>query len=403
MLKLLTYYAKRPYHFFRTGVLEGIPAKSRARKALRDLTLIGITGTDGKTTTSTLLYHLLTTAGIKTGLISTVGGYVGTKVLDTGLHVTSPGPKDLYKLITKMKKAGCTHIVLEATSHGLYQYRFWGIRPSIAGVTNVTHEHLDYHQNWEEYAKAKFLLLSKAKSAYINMDDNSRSFFLKQNWSKKTQLHKYSLESPLPKSVKKAITTRFPQDYNQSNAMLAVSIATELGVSTDILAKGISSFEGVPGRMEIVAQKPIQVIVDFAHTPNSLERLLTNVRPTVPSGNKLIVVFGCAGLRDTQKRPLMGEIAARLADVAIFTAEDPRTENIWSIFRQMKGGVTQNHNTIVTIPDREEAIRFAIQKTARTGDTVLICGKGHERSMCDETGEHEWHDPTVAQRILEEK
>lgn len=403
MFDLLIYRLKRPYHFLKTGLLEGLPAQVSSQKAVRGLTIIGITGTDGKTTTSTLLYHLLTTAGIKTGLISTVGGYIGTDVIDTGLHVTSPSPRDLYRLLRLMKQKGCTHVVLEVTSHGLYQHRFWGIQPQIAGLTNITHEHLDYHQTWQEYAKAKLLLLKKAARVYLNGDDQSKSFFQHQHWSKKQVVQYYDQHTKLPKEVQKAINARFPEIYNRSNAMLAVLIAQELGLANEQVVKGIGSFVGVPGRMEVVAEKPIKVIVDFAHTPNALESVLTAIRAVLPVSARLVVVFGCAGLRDRQKRPLMGEIGARLADKAVFTAEDPRTENIWSILREMKGGVTKNHNRIISIADRKEAIRFALRKVARRGDCIVICGKGHERSMCIGDEETPWHDPTQVLDILKEK
>lgn len=403
MFDTLVYRLKRPYHFFRTGLFEGVPAQIKYGKSLRDLTIIGITGTDGKTTTSTLTYELLTSAGFKTGLVSTVGGYIGSTLLDTGLHVTSPSPRSLYQLLSKMKKAGCTHVVLEATSHGLYQHRFWGIKPQIAGVTNITHEHLDYHKNWQYYAMSKMLLLRQAKSIYVNADDGSRGFIQQQKWSQKQQLHRYGRETVLPYAVKRAIEARFRETYNRSNAMLAYLIGHELGVSDQQAATTITTFKGVPGRMEVIAETPIRVIVDFAHTPNALENVLTAVRATMASTAKLLVVFGCAGLRDVQKRPMMGEIGARLADIAIFTAEDPRTENIWAILRQMKAGVTNNHNHIISIPDRRAAIRYALRSLARRGDTVIICGKGHERSMCFGTEETPWHDPTVVREILKEK
>ena len=403
MFDMLVYRIKRPFHLLRTGLLEGVPAYLQSRTALKNLRIVGITGTDGKTTTSTLLYHLLTTADIKAGLISTVGGYVGADVLDTGLHVTSPGPRDLYRLLRLMHKAGCSTVVLEATSHGLYQHRFWGIRPESAGVTNVTHEHLDYHQTWYEYASAKLLLLKHATRVFLNATDESKTFFHQHKWSKNQIVQYYGPDTKLPKAVLKAIQARFPEAYNRSNATLAFLMAQQLGVSDEQAVKGIETFVGVPGRMQVVAEKPIKVIVDFAHTPNALEKVLTAVRATLPAGARLIAVFGCAGLRDVQKRPMMGEIGARLADTAIFTSEDPRTEDIWAIFRQMKAGVTNNHNRIRTIPDRRAAITFAIRSAARRGDIVVVCGKGHEQSMCFGTTETPWHDPTVVTEILQGK
>jgi UDP-N-acetylmuramoyl-L-alanyl-D-glutamate--2,6-diaminopimelate ligase len=403
MFKLLVYRLKRPFHFFKTGLVEGVPAHFAAKKYLKKLTVIGITGTDGKTTTSTLAYQLLQTAGIKTGLISTVGGYVGDQVIDTGLHVTSPTPRQLYRLLTMMADKGCTHVVLEATSHGLYQYRFWGLKPQIVGVTNITHEHLDYHVTWQEYVKAKYLLLKNARSIYLNGDDSSYAVLHKMKWSKKQKLHKYDSQTGLPAKLKTAIAKHFPETYNRQNAMLAWLIAEEAGVTPEQAAKGIAAFTGVPGRMEVVVQAPITAIVDFAHTPNALEKVLTAVREVMPSSSRLICVFGCAGLRDVAKRPMMGNAAARLADYAIFTAEDPRTEDIWSIIRQMKSGVVSGHSRVITIPDRFQAIEFALTKLARRGDYVLVCGKGHEQSMCFGTEEVPWHDPSIIRQILKEK
>ncbi|MBP7875758.1 UDP-N-acetylmuramoyl-L-alanyl-D-glutamate--2,6-diaminopimelate ligase [Candidatus Woesebacteria bacterium] len=403
MLGMIIYKIKRLYHLVKTGLLEGVPEFLRSQKTLRALTIIGITGTDGKTTTSTLLRHLLESADLKVGLISTIGGYVDGEVINTGFHVTSPGPRDLYRMLRLMHQKGCTHVVLEATSHGLYQHRFWGIRPLIAGVTNVTHEHLDYHQTWNEYARAKLLLLSRAKHVYLNDDDESKAFFHRHTWSKNQTAHYYSRRTALPKIVKKAIDARFPEIYNRSNAILASLIAQKLGVTDEHIAKAIPSFKGVPGRMEIVSKTPIKIIVDFAHTPNALEQLLRAVRKSLPASARLIVVFGCAGHRDKQKRPMMGEIAARLADTAIFTAEDPRTEDVWAIMRQMKSGIKVNHNHVITLADRREAIHFALKSVTQSGDCIVVSGKGHEESMCFGTEEVPWNDSAVIKELLRSK
>lgn len=395
---MIQYYLKRLFHFIKTGLLQGLPAQLASNFVNQKLIISVITGTDGKTTTATLLYHFLKTNGIQTGLITTVAAYIGQEEADTGFHVTAPQPKELYQLMQKMVRAGCTHLVLEVTSHGIYQYRNWGITPSYAGLTNISREHFDYHLTYQEYVKAKLSLLKKAKVLYLNQDDQSYSAIRKLFPGIK---HKtYSAEDQLPKLVLLAIKTRFPENYNQMNARLAVQLAQEQGVADQVIAKAIKSFPQIPGRMEAVASKPVRIIVDFAHTPNALRLALTALRKKIPKQTNLIAVFGCAGLRDQGKRPLMGKIGSELADLAVLTAEDPRTENIWSILLQMKDGIVSSHRKVLSIPDRKAAITFAINKLAKKGDTVAIFGKGHEQSMCYGTTETAWSDVSVVKELL---
>lgn len=401
MIQLLQYYLKRQYHFVKTGLLQGLPAQVSSGFPNRKLIITVVTGTDGKTTTSTLLYHILKAAGFKVGLISTVAAFIGAEESDTGFHVTSPQPKDMFKFMKKMVDEGYTHLVLEATSHGAYQYRTWGITPTYAGLTNITREHLDYHITYQEYVKAKMLILKKADTIYLNEDDSS--FNTIKKLYPQMRFKTYSSENTLPKPVRSAISERFPEAYNQMNARLATQLARENGVSDDNIASAITTFPGIPGRMEVIAKKPVKVIVDFAHTPQGLESALTALKSNKPKSKKLIAVFGCAGLRDRLKRPIMGNIASELADLSVFTAEDPRTEDIWSIIRQMKEGVTKNHDKIVSIPDRYDAIAFAINTLAEKGDTVVILGKGHEQSMCYGTEERPWSDANVVTEITTTK
>lgn len=401
MLDLIQYYAKRPFHLLKTGILQGIPAQFKYRFPNNKLTITIITGTDGKTTTSSLLYHILKTAHIKVGLISTVAAYIGDQESDTGFHVTSPQPKDMYMFMRKMVSEGCTHLVLEATSHGAYQYRTWGITPTFGGLTNIANEHLDYHVTYKEYVKAKMSLLKKSKTLFLNQDDHS--FEVIQALYPSLNFETYSKEDSLPTELGKAIRARFPESYNQMNARLAVKLARENGAgSTDIL-KAIESFPGVPGRMEEIATKPCRIIVDFAHTPQGLESALSQLKKQKKPGGKLIAVFGCAGLRDRSKRPVMGRIGSELADLAVFTAEDPRTEDIWSIIRQMKEGVINTHGKISSVADRKEAIRFAITELAHSKDIVAVFGKGHEQSMCYGTEEIPWSDANTIRDIIAEK
>lgn len=398
MLKRIAYKIKRLVHFIKTGILEGVPAQIITGFPQRKLQIIMVTGTDGKTTTSTLLYEILKQAEVKVGLITTVAAYIGDEQLDTGFHVTAPSPKFLYKVLKKMVDAGCTHVVLEMTSHGAYQFRNWGIRPVIAGLTNISREHLDYHLNYHEYVKAKLLILDSAQTAILNADDYSFEYI--EECDRITpRMETYSATDALPQTIATAITKRFPEPYNQMNARLATAIATRLGIEQAPIAEAISGFSGVPGRMQVVAEKPVRIIVDFAHTPNSVALATQSLKKQYPKG-RLIVVHGSAGLRDAQKRPAMGRASTDHADLVVFTAEDPRTENVWSIIRQMKEGLTNNHAKVVSIADRKEAITAAITEYAKPGDTVAILGKGHETSMCYGTTETPWSDVGAVEEIL---
>ncbi|MBP7774397.1 UDP-N-acetylmuramyl-tripeptide synthetase [Candidatus Woesebacteria bacterium] len=401
MIALIKYKLKRVFHFFKTGLLDGLVAQIKTNFPEKKLVIILVTGTDGKTSTSTMTYQLLKAAGFKVGLITTVAAYIGEEHIDTGFHVTAPQPALLYKFMRRMVDAGYTHLVLEMTSHGAYQFRNWGIVPYIAGLTNITHEHFDYHITYAEYVQAKLSILKSAKHAFVNADDESYRF-LKTSQLLTPRMETYSSTDVLPSEILTTMQDHLKEPYNQMNMRLAVKIAQKLGCGTAAIVQGITDYQGVPGRMELVATKPVRVIVDFAHTPQALQSVLSAVREQYPQG-KLIAVFGSAGLRDTTKRPLMGKIGSELADKVILTSEDPRIEDIWTIIRQIKGGAEDTHAKIVTIVDRYEAIRAAIQQYARKGDTVIICGKGHEQSMCYGTTEYPWSDITAVDRVLAKK
>jgi UDP-N-acetylmuramoyl-L-alanyl-D-glutamate--2,6-diaminopimelate ligase len=393
-LKLWLYRLKAPFHFVKTGLLNGLWAQMRYRNPQRRLQVLCITGTDGKTTSSTLLYHVLKTAGLPVALVSTVAAYIGEQTIDTGFHVTSPAPSELYKFMDRMLHQGIQYLVLETTSQGIYQYRTWGINPYIAGLTNITGDHLDYHVTYDLYVAAKTKLFQNAAYSVLNKDDESYLKVRKLLQNSQTSILPYSLSDPAPAAVKRSIAKRFPESYNQSNARLVWQIAQILHIKPTVFAKAMESFPGVPGRMETVAKhRGVEVIVDFAHTANALDEALTAIRQQMKKNGqkRLIAVYGCAGLRDTTKRPAMGHIGAEKADLAIFTAEDPRTENIWSIIRQMKQDVAPFHHKVVSIADRGAAIHFALA-SAQRGDVIGIFGKGHEQSMCYGTIEYPWND-----------
>jgi len=381
------------------------------------LTVIGVTGTDGKTTTVHLIHHILKTAGKKADLISTVSA--------PGLHTTTPNPWILQKLLFQMVKKGIKYAVVEATSHGLDQHRLWGTKFAVGVVTNVTHEHLDYHKTYENYLAAKAKLFRGVKIAILNRDDKSFRYLNVKCQTRLTDGQVSNVKCITYGTKNKAdftpknfpFKTLLPGEYNQYNCLAAIAAASALGIPPEKIRKAVASFKGVIGRMEeINAGQDFKVIVDFAHTPNGLENVLKTILNLKSKNSKLIVVFGCAGLRDVAKRPMMGEISAKLADITVLTAEDPRTEDVNEIINQivqgcLKGGAKEKdlsdwsnlkEKIFLRIPDRSQAIRFAIQKLAKKGDIVVICGKGHERSMCFGKTEYPWSDQEEARKALKE-
>jgi UDP-N-acetylmuramoyl-L-alanyl-D-glutamate--2,6-diaminopimelate ligase len=403
----------------------------------RKLTMIGVTGTDGKTTTSNLLHQILLAAGIKAGMISTVNAVIGDEVLDTGFHVTTPDAPDVQRYLVKMADAGLTHVVLETTSHGWAQFRVDACEFDVAVVTNITHEHLDYHGSYENYRAAKArlfesLALTKTKPqgnprlGILNRDDQSYEYLAKIT---PTSFKSYGLHPGAdvqavdirydPSGIRftaKAddwrvpVTSKLVGGYNVSNCLAALSAAViGLGIAPEAAAQGIFNLEGVPGRMErIDLGQNFSAIVDFAHTPNALKVAIEAAREMLPAAKqkkRIIAIFGSAGLRDKEKRRMMAEVSAELADLTVLTAEDPRTESLDAILAEMangaisKGGV--EGQTFWRVPDRGEAIRFAL-KLAQPGDMVLACGKGHEQSMCFDTTEYLWDDRTAMRAALSE-
>jgi len=401
MLKKLAYRIKRPYHFFKTGLLNGLVSQFRYGFPAKDLKIIAVTGTDGKTTSSTLTYHLLKHAGKKVGLISTVAAYLGDEQLDTGFHVTAPQPSQIQALMRRMVTEGYEYLVLEATSHGIYQYRTWGIKPLIAGLTNIAQEHLDYHLNYENYVDAKVLLFKQADTVILNADDSSFNRVRKR--LRGANIIEYSQEKALPASIQRAMKKRFGEEYNRMNTRLAATIMEQLGVNQSVVAEGIESFPGIEGRMQwIDTHRNFSVVIDFAHTPQALQGALVALRQHMKEqklSGRLIAIFGCASQRDTLKRPIMTAIAVDLADRVVLTAEDPRSEDIWAIIREMKEQLTTGHNKILSIADRQAAITFAI-KHAEKGDVIGIFGKGHETTMCYGIEELPWSDRAAVAEAL---
>lgn len=366
----------------------------------RKIQVIGVTGTDGKTTTSSLIYHLLQESGIKVAMITTVGAYIGKDRYDTGFHVTTPSSFTLQKYIKKAHAWGAEYLVLETTSHALDQNRVWGISYDIGVLTNITHEHLDYHKTYEKYVSAKLKLLKSSKVCVLNMDD--KSFDYVQPKLRNKEIITYSLNNPKANYTPKKYpfnTKQFGR-FNLSNTLAAIGVAKKIGLADKDIKRAIMSFKAPPGRQEIIHDGDFKLIIDFAHTPNAFLNILPDLRK-IKKG-KLIHVFGSAGQRDTSKRPLMGKAASKFDDIIILTSEDPRNEKIEEINKAIKRGVSKDFKQLHEIPDREEAIKYAIS-IAQKGDIVVLTGKGHEQSMNLGKGEVPWSDKEIALKYIDLK
>lgn len=435
--------------------LQAMQANFKYKFPGRKLKLIGVSGTDGKTTTTSMIYHILKTNGFKVGYISTIEARIGDEVLDTGLHVTTPDPWDVPKYLRMMLDKDVEYVVIEATSSGLQQNRLWGLKFDSATITNIKNDHLDYHGNWENYALAKFRLLEQLRSerlAVLNNDDTKAAYWIKQRLattgivkSKQLSLNWYSKNevSALAATVE-GISYRYQGtvfklpvigSYNIENSLAAINITSRY-LALSKIAKALQTFPVPKGRMEVIQKQPFTVIIDFAHTGHALEEALQAVLQLKRKEARLITVFGCAGKRDKGRRS-MGEVSARLADITILTAEDPRNEKLRDVNSEIFSYAkplgaefitrVRNHrdyqklnliklNSQVeellnkgvkpfisfdedTIMSREDAISAAA-KLAKPGDIVFITGKAHEQSLCFGETEYPWSDHDAVKRAL---
>jgi UDP-N-acetylmuramoyl-L-alanyl-D-glutamate--2,6-diaminopimelate ligase len=403
----------------------------------RSLVAIGVTGTDGKTTTANLIHAVLQAAGIRAGLLSTIRAVIGEVEEPLALHVTTPEAPVIQHYLRRMVDAGLTHVVVEATSHGLAQHRVDAIDFDVAVVTNITHEHLDYHGSYEEYYSAKerlFHMLAdewalptgnahkqqRIPTAILNVDDSSYerlaavpglqhlTYALSQPAAVTAHGLNYDAGATYFELARPGgtlpISAHLVGEFNVYNMLAAAAAATALELPTAAIREGIESVKQLSGRMERIDEgQPFLVIVDFAHTPNSLERAIRAVRGMAAPGARIITVFGSAGLRDVEKRRMMAATSISGADLTVMTAEDPRTESLEDILATMAaagrraGGVEKE--TFWRIPDRGRAIYHALT-LALPDDVVLICGKGHEQSMAFGTTEYPWDDRTATRAAL---
>jgi len=384
-------WLKSLYHLV-VAIVSGIYFKFPGTK----LTVIGVTGTDGKTTTSTLIYHILKTAGYKVSVITSVHAVIAGKEYDTGFHVTTPNAYWIQKYLREAVDNGDAFMVLEVTSHALSQYRVWGVPFAIGVLTNITHEHLDWHRTYEQYVKAKMRLLLAAATVVINRDEADIFARIAPQLRKKNMvtygIHRDAQITP----TSMPFTTSLPGEFNQYNCLAAIATANTLDIPKNTITKAIKTFSGIPGRMETIVTRPCTVIVDFAHTPNAIDRALATVREMTKG--RLIHVFGSAGLRDATKRPYMGKASAEYADMIVLTEEDYRTEDVEEIMNEIASGIPV-YKDIHRFSNRYDAIQFALSQ-AKKDDVVVITGKGHEKSLCRGTTEYPWSDQEAVKKIL---
>lgn len=411
------------FNAFLANIFYGFPAK--------DLKVIGVTGTDGKTTVVHLIDEILKAAEKRVAMISSVKVEIDDKECETGLHVTTPNPWSLQKFLKMAVDKGEEYLVLETTSHALDQHRVFDIPFKIAVLTNITHEHLDYHKTYESYLATKVKLLKRAKVAVVNREDESykkikklasrvpagkQKSCLPAGTAKIKNIVRYGINQGDITSHNFKFTTPLPGEYNQYNCLAAIAAAKILGIKDEVIKQAVSGFKGVVGRFEFIPTgQDFEVSIDFAHTPNGLKNVLKTVRSQVRG--RLIHVFGCAGLRDFKKRPVMGEISAKYADVIILTEEDYRTEDVNEIMDEIEKGVKKNPKfktvkqnkvrfTVLNrtpfwfrVSNRQEAINKAV-RLAKKGDLVLLTGKGHEKSLCRGKKEYPWSEHEAVKKAL---
>lgn len=356
------------------------------------LDLIGITGTNGKTSVTTVLFDLFKNLGFKSALISTVEYRIADKI-SPSTH-TTPDVLTLNQILAEAVEAGCEYAFMEVSSHGIHQNRTGGLRFKIAGFTNLSHDHLDYHKTFGEYLKTKqsfFDGLTTDAVAITNLDDKNGKIMLqntraiRKSYALKTMAdyHGKTIEADFNGMLLnfngKEFWTTLTGKFNVYNLLLAYAIAVESGFHSDDVLKGISVLKRVKGRFETLkSDGGIFFVIDYAHTPDALENILDSVNEIRTKNERLITVFGCGGERDQAKRPEMGKIATRKSTLTIITSDNPRSENPGEIIKEIEAGVEpQYFSKYTSIPDRREAIKMAI-KFAEPKDIILVAGKGHE-------------------------
>jgi UDP-N-acetylmuramoyl-L-alanyl-D-glutamate--2,6-diaminopimelate ligase len=368
------------------ALIYGFPSKK--------LTLIGVTGTNGKTTTTEMIASIFEKAGKKFALSNSIRFKIGEKEEINKLRMTMPGRFFIQRFLKKAVQKGCEFAILEVTSEGIKQHRHRFLDFKVAVFTNLAPEHIEAHGSFEKYREAKLKLFEATKEIHvINIEDENADYFLRTLAKKKIT---FGLEKGDFNLKNTEIKIQIPGKFNLYNALAAFSVAKTLGIEEGIIKEALREFKGVPGRMEEVISRPFKVIVDYAFTPNALEKVyqtLINLKPkTYNPKPKIICVLGsCGGGRDKWKRPVLGELAAKYCDEVIVTNEDPYDEDPWQIIGEVAEGTKGKARKIL---DRREAIREAL-KLAKEGDIVVITGKGAEPSIVEKGKKIPWDDRKV--------
>ncbi len=369
----------------------------------RDMTMVGITGTNGKTSSTLLLKHVLEdTLGAKVGLIGTMANMIGQEEIPT--ERTTPESFDLQALFARMRSAGCTHVVMEVSSHAVTLDRIGGVHFDVAAFTNLTEDHLDFHKTMDAYCDAKAELFRRCGRAVINADDAYAQRMLDAAacpvlttsvaareglYARELDLHAEGItfQAVLGEETA-AVSLPIPGRFTVYNALTVMGVAKQLGISLSDCARSLKTARGVKGRVEVVPtpQMPYSVLIDYAHTPDGLENVLSSVRDFCRG--RLIAVFGCGGDRDPVKRPIMGRIGVQLSDIAIITSDNPRTEDPMAIIEDILKGVNQELGEYIVMEDRRAAIRYAMD-IAEKDDIIVLAGKGHETYQ--DIGGHKTH------------
>ncbi len=358
----------------------------------KDMTIIGVTGTNGKTSTTRMLKQVLEkTTGAKVGLIGTMENMVGDQVIPT--ERTTPESLELQGLLSRMRSAGCSYVVMEVSSHAIALERIGGIHFDVAAFTNLTQDHLDFHKTMENYCMTKAKLFRRCDRAVISRDN---AYFEVIRNAAPEQMLTTSVGGDAQLTAgdislrtdgvsftanyrdwKIPVQVQIPGRFTVCNALTVLGIALQLGVPLEDAAKALTDVRGARGRAERIPtpEKPYTVLLDYAHTPDGLENILCSARNFCTG--RLIILFGCGGDRDPGKRPIMGEIAARLADFVVITSDNPRTEEPMAIICDIVSGISTNHKNYVIIEDRRQAIRYAMD-IAGKNDIIVLAGKGHE-------------------------
>jgi len=396
--KFLPNFVLSFYHFilaFLGALIYGFPSKK--------LILIGVTGTNGKTTTTEMIASIFEKAGKKIALLNSIRFKIGEKEEINKLRMTMPGRFFIQRFLKKAVKEGCKFAILEVTSEGIKQHRHRFLDFKIAVFTNLAPEHIEAHGSFEKYRGAKGKFFKATKEIHvINVEDKNSDYFLKFPAKRKIT---YGLKTGDINLENTKLKLKIPGEFNLYNALAAISVAISQGIDKDFAIKVLEEFKGVPGRMEEVISKPFKVIVDYAFTPNALEKVYQTLTSNIEhqTSNKLICVLGsCGGGRDKWKRPVLGELAAKYCDEVIVTNEDPYDEDPRQIIEQVAKGAenisinqsNQHKSAVHKILDRREAIREAL-KLAKEGDIVVITGKGSEPSIVIKGKKIPWDDRKV--------